>query len=74
MPAPMKISRILQAADQHSTPVAMQVKPEDSANIEAAIATHPLLIVNADEDEHLMQVVRQHLSGGKTVREYPSAG
>ena len=70
LPAQMKISRILQVADQHSTPVAMQVKAEDSANIEAAIATHPLLIINAEEDEQLMQVVRQHMSGGKTAREY----
>ncbi len=48
----------------------MQVKPEDTANIEAAIATHPLLIINAEENDQLMQVVKQHMSGGKTVREY----
>ena len=70
LPASMKISQILLAADHHSTPVVMQVKPEDSANIEAAITTHPLLIINAEEDEQLMQVVKQHMSGGKTVREY----
>jgi diguanylate cyclase (GGDEF)-like protein len=70
LPAHMKISRILQVADQHSTPVAMQVKAEDSANIEAAIASHPILIINAEEDEQLMQVVRQYMSGGKTAREY----
>ncbi len=70
LPASMKISQVLLAADHHSTPVVMQVKPEDSANIEAAIATHPLLIINAEENEQLMQVVKQHISGGKTVREY----
>jgi len=70
LPASMKVSQILLAADLHSTPVVMQVKPEDSANIEAAIATHPLLIINVEEDEQLMKVVKHYMSGGKTVREY----
>lgn len=70
LPASIKIGQVLQAAEHHSTPVIMQVKPEDSANIEAAIATHPLLIINAEENDQLMQVVKQHMSGGKTVREY----
>lgn len=70
LPATMKISQILQTAEQHSTPVVMQFKPEDTANIEAAIATHPLLIINAEENDQLMQVVKQHMSGGKTIREY----
>jgi CheY-like chemotaxis protein len=64
MPASMKISQVLLTADHHSTPVVMQIRPEDSANIEAAIATHPLLVINADEVEQLMQVVKQHMSGG----------
>ena len=70
LPASMKINQILQKADLHSTPAVMQVNPEDLANIEAAIATHPLLIINADENDQLMQVVKQHMSGGKSVREY----
>ncbi len=70
LPASMKINQVLQKADLHSTPAVMQVNPEDLANIEAAIATHPLLIINADETDQLMQVVKQHMSGGKSVREY----
>ena len=70
LPSSMKISQVLLAADQHSTPVAMQIEPEDTANIEAAIATHPMLIINSEENDQLMQVVKQHMSGGKTVREY----
>lgn len=70
LPASMKISQILQTADLHSIPVAMQVKPGDTADIEAAISTHPLLIINAEENGQLMQVVKQHMSGGKSVREY----
>jgi diguanylate cyclase (GGDEF)-like protein len=70
LPDSMKVSQILQAAELHSTPVVMQVEPEDRANIEAAIATRPLLIINSKDDEQLMQVVKQHLSGGKTIREY----
>jgi diguanylate cyclase (GGDEF)-like protein len=69
-PASMKVSHILQMADQHSTPVVLQAKPEDSANIEAVIATNPVLIINAEEDEQLMRVVKQHMSGGKTEREF----
>jgi len=70
LPASMKISQVLLAADQHSTPVVMQVEPDDTANIEAAIATHPLLIINAEDNDQLMQVVKRHMSGGKTAREY----
>lgn len=70
LPSSMKITQVLQAADHHSTPVVMQVQPDDSASIEAALATHPILIINAEEDEQLMQVVKQHISGGKTIREY----
>ena len=70
LPTTMKISQVLLAADQHSTPVVMQVEPDDTANIEAAIATHPMLIINAEDNDQLMQVVKQHMSGGKTAREY----
>ena len=70
LPTSMKISQIFQAADQHSTPVVMQVNPDNVVNVETAISTHPLLIINAEENEQLMRVVKQHMSGGKTVREY----
>ncbi|MDH3902109.1 MAG: REC domain-containing phosphodiesterase [Xanthomonadales bacterium] len=70
LPSSMKISQVLVAADQHSTPVVMQVEPDDTANIEAAIATHPLLVINAEDNDQLMQVVKRHMSGGKTAREY----
>lgn len=70
VPASVKISQIMQLADQYSTPVVLQVDPEDMGNIEAAIAIHPLLVINAEEDDQLMQVVKQHMSGGKTAREY----
>ena len=70
LPASMKITQVLLVADQHSTPVVMQVEPDDTANIEAAIATHPLLIINAEDNDQLMQVVKQHMSGGKSAREY----
>jgi len=70
LPTSMKISQVLVAADQHSTPVVMQVEPDDTANIEAAIATHPMLIINAEDNDQLMQIVKQHMSGGKTAREY----
>jgi diguanylate cyclase (GGDEF)-like protein len=70
LPASMKISQIMQTADQYSTPVALQVMPEDTGNLDAAIATHPLLVINAEENDQLMQVVKQHISGGKSAREY----
>ena len=70
LPTSMKISQVLLAADQHSTPVVMQVEPDDTANIEAAIATRPILIINAEDNDQLMQIVKQHMSGGKTAREY----
>ena len=59
LPSSMKISQVLVAADQHATPVVMQVEPDDTANIEAAIATHPLLVINAEDNDQLMQVVKR---------------
>jgi diguanylate cyclase (GGDEF)-like protein len=70
LPASVKIGQIMQAADQHSVPVVLQVLADNSDNIETAIATHPLLIINAEENDQLMQVVKQHISGGKNAREY----
>jgi len=70
LPASIKISKIMQAADHYSIPVVLQLTPEDTSNIEAAIATHPVLIINAEENDQLMQVVKQHMSGGKTVRKF----
>jgi len=70
LPDSLKISQVLQAANTHSIPVVMQIQPEDSDNIEAAISTHPLLIINSEENGQLMQVVKQHLTGGKTIREF----
>jgi len=70
LPASVNISQIMQAADRYSTPVALQLKPENASNIEATMATHPLLIINADENDQLIQVVKQHMSGGKNAREY----
>jgi len=70
LPDGMTIGQVLQAAEDNAIPVVMQVQPEDAENIESAIATHPLLIINSESDEQLMKVVKQNLSGGKTVREY----
>ena len=70
LPAAVKMGQIMQLADQFSTAVALQVNPEELGNIEAAISEHPLLVINAEEDDQLMQVVKQHMSGGKTAREY----
>jgi len=70
LPESVKIGQIMQLADEHSTPIAIQVKPEDTSNVEAAIAIHPLLVINAEENYQLMRVVKQHMSGGKTAREF----
>jgi len=70
LPASAKIGQIIQLADQFSTPVALQLEPGDTSNIEDAIADHPLLIINAEENDQLMQVVKQHMSGGNSAREY----
>lgn len=70
LPTSIKISQIMQLADQYSIPVAMQLMSEDTANIEAAIATHSVLIINAEENDQLMHVVKQHMTGGKSAREY----
>lgn len=70
LPASVKIGQIMQMADQYSTAVVLQLKPEDTTNVEAAVATHPLLVISAEENDQLMQVVKQHMSGGTTAREY----
>ena len=70
LPASAKIGQIMQLADQFSTPVTLQLMPGDTSNIEDAIADYPLLIINAEENDQLMQVVKQHMSGGNSAREY----
>ena len=70
LPEGLKVSQILQAADQNSTPVVMQLNPEDTSNLELAIATHPLQVINAEENDQLMQLVKRYMSGGKSAREY----
>jgi diguanylate cyclase (GGDEF)-like protein len=50
--------------------VVLQVDATGSKIQEAALATHPLLVINAEENDQLMRVVKQHMSGGKTAREY----
>jgi diguanylate cyclase (GGDEF)-like protein len=70
LPAALKISQILQVAELYSTAVALQFEPEDTSIIESAVSTHPLLVINAEENDQLMRVVKQHMSGGKSAREY----
>ena len=65
LPAALKISQILQVADLYSTPVALQFEPENTSIIESAVSTHPMLVINAEENDQLMRVVKQHMSGGK---------
>lgn len=69
LPTSLKIAQIMQLADQYSTPIALQVNPENIANMEAAIALHPVLIVNSQENDQLLQVVKQHMSGRNTASE-----
>ncbi len=70
LPSSMKMDQVMQVADKHSTPVALQVNPQDTGNFEQAISSHPLLIINAEENDQLMRVVKQHMSGGKSAREF----
>ena len=70
LPATIKISQILQAADKYSIPVALQFNSEDTTPIESALATHPLLLINAKENDQLIRIVKQQMSGGKSAREY----
>jgi len=69
-PASMNISRITQAADQYSLPVVLQLDPEDTTHVEAAIVTHPVLVINAKENSQLMQVVKHYMTGGKSARKF----
>ncbi len=70
LPAALTISQILQVADLYSTAVALQFEPEDTSVIESAVSTHPMLIINVEESDQLMRVVKQHMSGGQSAREY----
>jgi diguanylate cyclase (GGDEF)-like protein len=70
LPATINVGQIMQMADRHSIPVALQLAPGSTANIETVIATHPVLVINAEENDQLMQVVKRYMSGGKSAREY----
>lgn len=68
LPESLKIGQVLQIADKHSTPIALQATAENSELIEAALATHSIQLINGQENDQLMRVVQQHISGGKSVR------
>ena len=68
LPESLKIGQVLQIADKHSTPVTLQFSAANKEVIEAALDTHPVQIINSEENDQLMHVVQQHISGGKSVR------
>ncbi len=70
LPSSMKMVQIMEMADKHSTPLALQVSAQDTGIFDQAITTHPLLVINAEENDQLMRVVKQHISGGKSAREF----
>ena len=70
LPKSMKFTQIMKLADKHSIPVTMQAQPEQAGSLEAALSSHSLLLVNNEENDQLIQVVKQHVSGGKSAREY----
>jgi len=70
LPDTLKIGHVLQAAREHALPVVLQFEPGNYGNIESAIGDYSLLLVGADNHEQLMEVVQQHLSGGKSARKY----
>lgn len=70
LPPSFKVTQVLQSAHEHSTPVVLQASPENFGVVEAAIAVFPVQVINAEENDQLMQVVQQHMSGGKSAREY----
>jgi len=68
LPESLKIGQVLQTADKHSTPIVLQATAENNELIEAALATHSVQLINGEENDQLMHVVQQHISGGKSVR------
>ena len=68
LPESLKIGQVLQAADKHSTPIILQATAGNSELTDAALATHSVQLVNGEENDQLMRVVQQHISGGKSVR------
>ncbi len=68
LPESLKIGQILQTAEKHSTPIALQVTSENNDLIEAALATHSVQLINGEENDQLMHIVQQHISGGKSAR------
>lgn len=70
LPGSVKINQILQAAEQNSIPVVLQVSPDKTDTVADSIATHPVMVINSEENDQLMQVVKQHISGGSSAREF----
>lgn len=68
LPKSLKISRVLQIADQHSIPIALQFASASSDVIEEALATHAVQVFNGEDNDRLMDIVQQHISSGKSNR------
>jgi len=68
LPESLKIGQVLQIADKHSTPAVLQATSQNIAIVEEALATHSVQVINGKDNDQLMHVVQQHISGGKSVR------
>ncbi len=70
LPDTLKINQVLAAAHANKTPVVLQLSPGGNGTVDTTICTHPLLVINTEDNEQLMEVVQQYLSDGKSSREY----
>lgn len=70
LPSVLTIEQILQLAEQHNIPVALQLSADNSHIAFEAVATHPVTVISAEDNSQLIQLVERHMSGGQSVRQF----
>jgi len=70
LPESLKMSQILQATDQYSTPIALQIMPGSTGTIDAVLTERSAIMINADDNDQLVQVVKDCVASGKSVYEH----
>lgn len=70
LPASLSIGQVLEVAELHAIPVALQLSAENTQIALEALASGFLTIISAEDNSQLKRLVESNMSGGQSVRQF----
>ena len=70
LPSALPIEQVLEVAERHSIPVALQLSADNSRIALEAVALSFLTIISAEDNLQLMKLVESYMSGGQSIRQF----